>query len=52
MGHSEGRPEKEVDSNTGLPKENRKISNKQSNSISKRTRGTKTKPKEEKEGKN
>ena len=28
MGHSKGRPEREVHSNTGLPKNNRNISNK------------------------
>ena len=41
MGHSEGNPEREVHSNSSLPKENRKkISNKQPNLISIRTRGT------------
>ena len=40
-GHSKGSPEREVHSNTGLPKD-RKISNKQSTSTSKRTRGTTT----------
>ena len=29
MGHSKGSPEREVNSNTGLPKKNRNISNKQ-----------------------
>ena len=42
-GHSEGSPEKEVHSNTGLPKNNRKISNKQPNPTPTRTRGTTTK---------
>ena len=42
MGHSKGSPEQEVHSNTGLPKKDRKISNKQPNPISKRTRGTTT----------
>ena len=42
MGHSEGSPEREVHSDTGLPKKDRKISNKQPNSIPKRTRGTTT----------
>ena len=31
MGHSEGSPEREVNSSTDLPKEDRKISNKQPN---------------------
>ena len=39
MGHSS---EREVHSNTGLPKEDRKTSNKQPNPTSKRTRGTTT----------
>ena len=42
MGHSENSPEREVHSNTGLPKEDRKISNKPSNPTSKRTRKTTT----------
>ena len=43
MGHSEGNPEREVHSNSSLPKENRKkISNKQPNPTSKKTRGTTT----------
>ena len=42
MGHREGSPEREVHSDTGLPKKDRKISNKQPNSIPKRTRGTTT----------
>ena len=40
MGHREGSLEREVHSNTGLPKEDRKISNKQPNFTPKRTRGT------------
>ena len=44
MGHKEGSPEKEVQSDTGLPKTDRNISNKQSNPTSTRTRGTTTKP--------
>ena len=43
MGHSKGSPEMEVHSNTGLPKKNRKISNKQANLTPTRTRGTNTK---------
>ena len=39
MGHSEGSPEKEVHSNTGLPKRDRKILNKQPNPTSTGTRG-------------
>ena len=41
MGHSEGSPEREIHSNIDLPKEDRKISNKQPNPTSTRTRGTK-----------
>ena len=37
MGHSVGSPEREVHSNTGLPKENWNISSKRPNPISKRT---------------
>ena len=46
--------EKEVYNNTGLPKEDRKISSKQTNPTSIRTRGTKTNKthREEKEGNN
>ena len=40
MGHSEGSSQREVD--TGLPKGDRKTSNKQPNPTSKRTRGTTT----------
>ena len=43
MGHSKGSPEREVHSNTGLPKKNRNISNKQPNSMPRKTRGTITK---------
>ena len=42
MGHSKGSPDREVHSNTSLPKEDRKISSKQPNSTSIRTRGTTT----------
>ena len=38
----EGSPEREVHSNTGLPKEDRNTSNKQPNFTSTRTGGTKT----------
>ena len=40
MGHSKGSPEREVHSNTGLPIEDRNISNKQPNTTSTRTGGT------------
>ena len=43
MGHSKGNPQREVHSNTGLPKKNRNISNKQPNPTPTRTRGTTTK---------
>ena len=43
MGHSEGSPEREVHSDTGLPKKDRNISNKQPNPMPTRTRGTTTK---------
>ena len=43
MGHSEGSPEGEVHSDTGLPKKDRNISNKQPNPTPTRTRGKKTK---------
>ena len=54
MGHSEGSPEREVRSNTGLPKKDRHISNKQPNPTSTRTRGTTTKTAQskQKEGNN
>ena len=42
MGHSESSPEREDHSNTGLPKKDRNISNKQPNPTSIRTRGTTT----------
>ena len=40
MGHSKGSPEREVHSNTGLPKKERNISNKQPNPTCIRTGGT------------
>ena len=40
--NSEGSPERKVDSNTGLPKKDRNILNKQPNPTSVRTRGTTT----------
>ena len=40
MGHSEGSPERKVHSDTGLPKNDRNISNKKPNSTSTRTGGT------------
>ena len=43
MGHNEGSPEREVHNNTGLPKKNRNIPNKQPNPISTRTPGKTTK---------
>ena len=43
MGHSKGSPEREVHSDTGLPKKNRNSSNKQPNLTPTRTRGTTTK---------
>ena len=43
MRHSKGSPEREVHSNTGLPKKDRNISNKQPNPIPTRTQGTTTK---------
>ena len=42
MGHKESSPEREVHSNTDLPTEDRKSSNKQPNPTCKRTRGTTT----------
>ena len=44
MGNSKGSPEGEVHSDTGLPKKDRNISNKQPNPTSTRTRRTTTKP--------
>ena len=54
MGHSESSPEREFHSTTGLPQEERKITNKQSNTIPKRTRKTTTNKaqSEQKEGNN
>ena len=43
MGHSKSSPEREVHSNTGLPKKERNISNKQPNPTPTRTQGTTTK---------
>ena len=42
MGHGKDSPEREVHSNTGVPKEDRKISNKQPKLNPKRSRKTKT----------
>ena len=54
MGHSKGSPEREVYSDTGLPKKDRNISNKPPNSTSVRTRRTTTNraQSEKKEGNN
>ena len=54
MGHSKGSPEREVHSDTGLPKKNRNISNKQPNPTPTRIRGTtaKTTQSKYKEGNN
>ena len=54
MGHSKGSPEREVHSDTGLPKMNRNISNKQPNPTPTRTWGTTTKTahRKQKEGNN
>ena len=46
MGHSKGNTERDIHSNTGLPKEERKIANKEPNPTSKRTREKMTKPRE------
>ena len=46
-GHSEGSPEREIHSYTGLHKKNRNISNKQPNPISTRTGGTTNKTQSE-----
>ena len=43
MGYSKGSPEREVHSDTGLPKKNRNISNKQPNPTPIRTQRTTTK---------
>ena len=48
MGHRVGGPEREVHSDTGLPKKYRNISNKQSNPTSIRTGGTTTKTEQSK----
>ena len=45
MGHNEGSPQRKVQINTGLPKEDRKISNKQYDPTYKRKRGTTNKAK-------
>ena len=54
QGHSAGSPERKVHSNTGLPKKNRNISNKQPNPTTTRTQGTikKTTQSKQKEGNN
>ena len=54
MGHSGVSPEREVHRNTGLPKKEREISNKQPNSTSTRTRRTRKNKaqREQKEGNN
>ena len=53
MGHSKSSPEREVQSDTGLPKKNTNISNKQPNPTPTRTGGTTTKTTQskQKEGK-
>ena len=43
MGHRKGSPERKDYSNTGLPKKNRNISNKQPNTTPTRSQGTTTK---------
>ena len=45
MGHSESSPKREIHSNTGLPQETRKSSNKEYNLTTKRTRKRTAKPK-------
>ena len=54
MGHSKGSPEREIHSDTGLPKKNRNISNKQPNPIPTRDQRTtkKTTQTKYKEGNN
>ena len=54
MGHSKGSPEKDVHSDTGLPKKNRNISNKHPNRTPTRTQETtkKTTQRKYKEGNN
>ena len=49
MGHSKGSPEREVHSNTGLPKKNRNSSNKEANPTPTRTQRTITKSAQSKE---
>ena len=53
-GHSKGSPEREAYSDTGLPKKNRNISNKQPDPTPSRTQGTTTKTAQskQKEGNN
>ena len=50
MGHNKGSPEREVHSDTGLPKKNRNISNKQPNPTPTRTQGTTTKTTQQVQG--
>ena len=50
MGYSKGSPEREIHSDTGLPKKDRNISNKQPNPASTRTAGTTIKSPEHVEG--
>ena len=54
VGYNEGSPEKEVHSNTGLPKKDRNISDKQPNPVPTRTQRTTTKTTQskQKEGNN
>ena len=54
MGHSKGSPERGVHKNTGLPKKNKNISNKQPNPTPTRIPGitTKTTQRKYKEGNN
>ena len=54
MAHSKGSPEREVHSDTGLPKKDRNISDKQPNPMPTRTGGTTTKTAQskQKEGNN
>ena len=53
MGHSEGSPEREIHRDTGLPKKDKDISNKQPNTTSTRTGGTTNKAqRKQKEGNN
>ena len=50
-GTQQGSPEREVHNNTGLPKKNRNISNKQPNPTPTRTQGTTTKTTQQVQGK-